>query len=477
MNPPKQSVLSNRHAIAEELPTHLEPLQVLSAVSEQPFPVLLDSSQIHPDLGTVSYISCDPFYHETVHRPNRSDLQSIDRRFEPYRCETIPNLPPFQGGIINLCGYDLKRCFENIPNVKPDFNVPDLFAGFYDVVIILDHVSKRNWIVSQGFPKTDSSDRQQRARQRIDYFKQLLQTTPTPRLPKVPGGYSKPKSSIPNLKPTELSGSICSNFTKLEYIDSVQRCIDYIYQGDIFQVNLSQRLLCPQKQDSLAIYQKLRTVNQATFSAYLDLGDHQVLSSSPERLLSVNESLEVETRPIKGTRQRSCYAEANLFAAEGLVTSEKDRSENVMIVDLLRNDLSKICQEDTIHVPTLCGIEPYEFVLHLVSVIRGRLKKPPTLTSIFSALFPGGSITGAPKVRAMEIIAELETVARGPYCGSLGYFGFNGTVDQNILIRTITASEGWLQIPVGGGIVSQSDPASEYEETIHKAHGMLRALY
>lgn len=273
-----------------------------------------------------------------------------------------------------------------------------------------------------------------------------------------------------------ISSRVTSDFSKPAYIAAVQRCIDYIYAGDVFQVNLSQRLLAPQTAEPLRVYEKLRQQNPAPFGAYLDLGVFQVLSSSPERLLSIDSRGNVETRPIKGTRQRSCYPEANLFLAEGLITSEKDRSENVMIVDLLRNDLAKICDPDSIFVSQLCGLEEYEFVQHLVSVIHGRIKKETSFSRLFTAVFPGGSITGAPKVRAMEIIAEIEPTTRGGYCGSLGYFGWDGAVDQNILIRTIMMGRGWCQIPVGGGIVAQSDPLSEYNETVHKAHGMIRAL-
>jgi para-aminobenzoate synthetase component 1 len=251
--------------------------------------------------------------------------------------------------------------------------------------------------------------------------------------------------------------------------------VDYIYAGDVFQVNLSQRLLHPADVSSRELYKRLRQRNPAPFAGYLDAGSFQLCSASPERFLAVRGS-HVETRPIKGTRARTRWPEADLFAGDELRASDKDRAENVMIVDLLRNDLSRACRPDSVRVSQLCGLETFAYVQHLVSVVEGDLREGCSPLDQARAAFPGGSITGAPKVRAMEIIAELEPNARGAYCGSLAYCGFDGTLDSSILIRTITDSRGWWQIPVGGGIVSQSDPQREYEETWHKAEGMLRAL-
>ena len=219
----------------------------------------------------------------------------------------------------------------------------------------------------------------------------------------------------------------------------------------------------------------MRERNPATFAGYFDAGPCQIVSASPERFLQVVDG-QVEARPIKGTRGRIARAEADLFAGDDLRQSEKDQAENVMIVDLMRNDISRVCRAESVHVSQLCGLEVYETVQHLVSAVRGQLKEGLTALDLLRGAFPGGSVTGAPKVRAMQIIAELEPTARGPYCGSLGYLGFDGSMDTSILIRTITAAGRWWQIPVGGGIVAQSVPQREYEETWHKAEGMLRAL-
>jgi para-aminobenzoate synthetase component 1 len=255
----------------------------------------------------------------------------------------------------------------------------------------------------------------------------------------------------------------------------VERVIEYIRAGDIFQANLTQRLLFPAERDSISLFERLRKVNPAPFAGLMQWDDWAVVSASPERFLRV-EGRDVETRPIKGTRRRNRGPEADLFTRDELRESEKDQAENVMIVDLLRNDLSRVCQAGSIRVPQLCGVETYETVQHLVSEVRGRLRQDQDVWDLFRATWPGGSITGAPKVRAMQIIAELEPTVRGPYCGSLFYVGANGQADSNLLIRTFVQRSGWLQCGVGGGIVAQSNPAAEYEETLIKAAGMVKAL-
>jgi para-aminobenzoate synthetase component 1 len=228
--------------------------------------------------------------------------------------------------------------------------------------------------------------------------------------------------------------------------------------------------LCPRQ-----LYCRLRERNPAPFAGYFDLGEFVIASASPERFLRVDRG-EVETRPIKGTRPRGITPEEDQASAAELLASAKDRAENVMIVDLLRNDLGRVCRYGSVRVAAVCRLETYQYVHHLVSEVRGRLRDGLGPVDLLRAAFPGGSVTGAPKVRAMEIIAELEPTARGPYCGCLGYIGFDGSMDTNILIRTFTAGRGWVQFPVGGGIVADSVPEREYEETWHKAEGLLRAL-
>jgi para-aminobenzoate synthetase component 1 len=268
---------------------------------------------------------------------------------------------------------------------------------------------------------------------------------------------------------------LASNFTRLGFLDAIRRGIEYVYAGDCFQVNLSQRLLHPATLPPLELYGRLRQRNPAPFAGYLDLGDFVVASASPERFVRVRAG-EVETRPIKGTRPRGRTPQEDQARAEELLRSAKDRAENVMIVDLLRNDLGRVCAYGSVRVGEVCRLETYPTVHHLVSEVRGRLRPGLGPVDLLRASFPGGSVTGAPKVRAMEIIALLEPTARGAYCGCLGYVGFDGTADTNILIRTFTMGGGWIQFPVGGGIVADSDPVAEYTETLDKAEGLLRAL-
>lgn len=256
----------------------------------------------------------------------------------------------------------------------------------------------------------------------------------------------------------------------------VEQAVDYIHAGDCFQVNIAQRLLTVQDRPAEALYLDLRRKNPAPFAGFFDLGDTQILSASPERFLRLAAGGAVETRPIKGTRPRGQTPQEDRALAWELTQSAKDRAENVMIVDLMRNDLGRVCRPGTIEVAEVCRLESYQTVHHLVSVVKGTLAEGKTAIDLLMATFPGGSVTGAPKIRSMEIIAELERVPRGPYCGCIGWLGDDGQMDTNILIRTFTAKDGWLQFPVGGGIVADSVPAREYEETLHKAEGLLKAL-
>jgi para-aminobenzoate synthetase component 1 len=435
----------------------------------------------HPELGRYSFLTADPFDYTEVPADGSDGLARLARQLSAYRASTAPDLPPFQGGVAGLFSYDLHRSLERIPPARFDeFGVPALAFGFYDVVLALDHHQDRAWIISQGLPEVDPKRRSERARRRAEEFRGWLSSChDRPMVVTGDRGDSDesplPLQALAPQYPVPGPEGLTSDFSAEEYQRTVQRVVDYICAGDAFQVNLAQRLLFPSQDHASALFLRLRRRNAATFAGYFDLGTHQIVSASPERFLSVRNG-RVESRPIKGTCQRRLSPEADLYAGEELRHSEKDRAENVMIVDLLRNDLSPVCEPDSVCVTQLCGLEMYRYVQHLVSVVTGRLREEKTPLDLLRAAFPGGSITGAPKVRAMEIIAELEPTARGAYCGSLGYIGFDGTADLSILIRTITAGRGWWQLPVGGGIVAQSDPRREYEETWHKATGLIRAL-
>ncbi len=267
-----------------------------------------------------------------------------------------------------------------------------------------------------------------------------------------------------------------SGFTRDEYLLAVERVRQYILAGDIFQANLSQRFEAPWPDHPFDFYRRLNAVNPAPFAAYFQGDGFAVASASPERFLSVDVAGKVETRPIKGTRRRGETPAEDRRLAEELLASEKDRAENVMIVDLLRNDLSKVCQPGSVEVPALCALQSHPTVHHLESIVTGRLEEGRTAADLLRAAFPGGSITGAPKVRAMEILAELEPVARGVYCGAIGWLSVTGAMDTSIAIRTVTLQDGQACFHAGGGIVADSDPALEYQETLDKAGGIRRAF-
>lgn len=456
-----------------------------------PHVLFFDSSMPGGRLGRYSFLVADPY--EFIISPALMEqralramgagetgndcLATLADRLAMFNTPTIAELPPFQGGAAGLFSYDLGRRLERLPLPAWDeFAAPELAVGLYDVVLAFDHQQRRAWLISQGFPETDPVRRHRRAMDRLREFQRHLAAPPPepaqrprPAFRPLAAGDLAPQYAVPRM------AGLTSNFSPGRYLETVQAAIDYIYAGDIFQVNLAQRLLHPAVDDAVELYLRLRRRNRAPFSAFFDLGELQIASASPERFVRV-QGRRVEARPIKGTRPRLRQPEADLFAGDELAASEKDRAENVMIVDLLRNDLSRVCLPGSVHTTQLCQLEQYEYVLHLVSAIEGELAPGRTAIDLLRATFPGGSITGAPKVRAMEIIAELEPTARGPYCGSLGYLGFDGALDTSILIRTITCGRGWWQAPVGGGIVAQSDPRREYEETWHKAEGLIRAL-
>ncbi|MEM7454820.1 MAG: anthranilate synthase component I family protein [Planctomycetota bacterium] len=437
--------------------------------------ILLESARATktPDgrwLGRYSFLTADPMEWTSVGPDEPAPLEPLRKRLSELQFDRNSALPPFQGGYAGLLSYELGRSFEELPAAEHDeFQIPSIAMGLYDVVLAVDHQTDEAWLISQGW-KACGTRCHERAMARLDSFANALQRD------SLPDEFICPvRTELSHSFEVEAPLDLYSNFDRESYIDAVQRAIDYIYAGDVFQINLAQRLVAPATDSSVNLYRRLRDCNPAPFGGYFDLGENQIVSASPERLVSVCKGV-VETRPIKGTRRRTRYPEVDLLTGDDLLASEKDRAENVMIVDLMRNDLSRVCTNDSVVVTQLCELEQYESVIHLVSAIQGTLRPGMDTFDLIKAVFPGGSITGTPKVRSMEIISELENTARGAYCGSLGYIGCDGVADFNILIRTITASGGWWQIPVGGGIVSQSKPVAEYEETWTKAAGMLRAV-
>ncbi|MGB7328029.1 MAG: anthranilate synthase component I family protein [Rubripirellula sp.] len=468
--------------IAESLPPGFSSLDAFERLSMRPGCVWLDSASPGPTdgdgipLGRYSFLMSDPIEQLVASERDADPWPTLQSWCQRLPAELRPDLPPFQGGIAGLIGYESAAWLEPVGRAaKNDLPIPAMSVGLYDWTIAFDHVTGNAWIVAQGMPATDPVQRIAMAKQRIEQVKAVLNSPPSKqRKSDPPAHQTTAKVNLADQRDTDREG-VTSNFTRQEFCDAVADVVRRICDGDSFQVNLAQRLIRKADRSSPDLYRRLRDANPAPLGAYYDGGEFQVLSSSPEGFLKVR-GRRVQTRPIKGTVRRTSHDDVNLKLAQKLLASEKDRAENVMIVDLMRNDLSRVCEDDSIVVSQLCQVERYQYVQHLVSVVEGELRPGLSIVDLLKACFPGGSVTGAPKIEAMRTIAELEKHPRGAYCGSVGYIGAGGQADFNILIRTITAGHGYWQIPVGGGITARSVPETEEYETWSKAEGMLRAM-
>ena len=472
--------------LVEELTPAPDPWEVCLRLSSLPHVLFLDSAVRHPVLGRYSFVTARPFGWVTARRAVMFDTDSGRWKSNPFsalagwlaacRAESLPGLPPFQGGAAGLFGYDLCHHIERLPRPRrDDFETTDLAIGFYDWVVAFDHTQRRSWIVSTGFPEREPGKRSRRAAERLSGVKRLL-TAASAAMPA--GRVGLPVGVIDPGRVYPLPGlrGVSSNFDRSGYLNAVGRVVEYIHAGDCYQVNLSQRLLHRADLPPLELYRRLRERNPAPFAGYFDMGEFVIASASPERFLRV-ENGHVETRPIKGTRPRGATPEEDRRQLDDLLRSAKDRAENVMIVDLLRNDLGRVCEYGSVQVPAVCRPETYEHVHHLVSEVVGRLRPGLTAVDLLRAAFPGGSVTGAPKVRAMEIIDELEVTKRGVYGGVVGYIDFSGNVDTAIAIRTmVVMPDGRASVQAGAGIVADSDPVSEDVECANKAGALLVAV-
>ena len=455
--------------LVHELQARLSPIDVFRRLSPLPHCLFFDSAEAGGQRGRYSYLMADPREWLVSHQGD-AGIEGLTALLPDSPVQPLANLPPFQGGVAGVLSYELCRELERVPAARfNEFGGEVLHAGLYDVVVAFDHHDSRSWIISTGKGSGAAT-----AGERLDWMLSLLSQPPQPPQP-LRHEIESPLDILAPQYPVSGLEGVSSDFSREQYLAAVRRAVELVHAGDVFQVNLSQRLLARQRMPAHELYLQLRQQNPAPFAGYADLGDRQVCSASPERFLSVRDG-QVETRPIKGTRPRSADTIRDTELAVELQGSEKDRAENVMIVDLLRNDLSRVATPESLRVPVLCGLESYRHVHHLVSVVTGQLAAGRSAIDLLRAAFPGGSITGAPKVRAMQIIAELEPTARGPYCGAQFWCGFNGQMDSSILIRTAVCGGGWVQASVGGGVVADSDPASEYEETLHKARGLVEAL-
>ncbi|MEQ2010365.1 MAG: aminodeoxychorismate synthase component I, partial [Limisphaerales bacterium] len=394
----------------------------------------------------------------------------LDELMSRYELLDEVDLPFPLGGCFGYWGYDLKHFVEpKLPRRSVnDLELPDCHVGFHDSLVVFDHRLGKTWIVSTGLD-VDGSRSEARAKERLTWWRERLVQLDSPvaalceRRSSGDGGHRPPLQAV------------VSNLTRDDYIARVEQAQRYIRAGDIYQVNLAQRLSAPTQFSGWKLFERLLDVSPAPFAAYLDCGEFQIASSSPELFLRLS-GPHITTRPIKGTRPRSADPTRDAQLTYELQTSPKEMSELVMITDLLRNDLGRVCEYGSVQVPELVRLERYPQVQHLVSTVEGRLRADVTHFAAFASCFPGGSITGAPKFRAMEIIDELEPVTRGPYCGCNGYLGFNRESQLSITIRTAVRQADRTHFHVGAGIVADSVPSAEYEETLAKARGFLAAL-
>jgi len=437
----------------------------------------LDSALVHERLGRYSFIGADPFMifsatgkQCTIETPGGEirhvtgdPLVELGKLIAEFSASGSSPFPFARGGAVGYFSYDLGRLMERLPEkAVNDLGLPECLFAFYDGGVVIDHDRGCAYLISTGLPLSGIAG-QKRAAERLKNWRMLLARPYS--------AYTASGHKFDHLRAAGLK----SNFSREGYCRAVEKSLEYISAGDIYQVNISQRFSAELKTGTWELYRRLRHLNPAPFASFLRFPEVSVLSSSPERFLLV-EGNRVETRPIKGTRPRGNTAAEDSALKQELINSEKDRAELVMIVDLERNDLGRICQTGSVRVPELFCLETYATVYHLVSTITGTLPAGKNVLDLLPAVFPGGSITGAPKIRAMEIIEELEPVRRGIYTGSLGYLDFSGRADLNIVIRTFVIKNNRVYFQAGGGIVADSQPELEYQETLDKARALLDAL-
>ncbi len=449
-----------------------DPVEVLQAFAGDPVLAFLDSAAADPR-SRYSYLAVEPYTVLTAgpdgvrvdgHPVAGDPFTVLKAQMQPHRTAPEAGPVPFRGGAVGYLAYESARHVDRFPDPPKDPHaILEMVAGLYDVVFAFDLRRRQCWLLSSGLPEPSAKRRSRRAAARAQAV--------LARLPAV-------GEEIANID-WSVRGQWQAERPRAAVERAIARVIDYIQAGDIFQANLTQRMLAerPLGLDDAMLYRRLRAISPAPFAALLRCGPElSVLSASPERFLGLSVDGRVETRPIKGTRRRDANPAIDAALARELVASAKDRAENLMIVDLMRNDLGRVCRVGSIEVPALQGLETFASVHHLVSVVTGRLNDGLGPVDLLRACFPGGSITGAPKIRAMEIIAELEARQRGACFGSVFWIGDDGAMDSSIAIRTIVRTGNMLLAEAGGGIVADSDPAAEYDEAILKLQPLLRAL-
>lgn len=441
----------------KELKNNLNPFYVYKIFKDEKNTAFLDSSKEDKNLSKFSFIGLNPFlnftYKDNIVYVNEKEIKekdpfiALDNLINKYKINYESDIP-FISGAIGYFSYDIGRKLEVLPKTaKKEIEIPDAIFNFYNNLIIFDIQNKKTYISSLGIGEEIED-----IEEKLKNYKEDLE-----------------------VKVTESNNKFTSNFEKENYEKAILRLKEYIRNGDVYIANMTRQIWCYNKEESFSIYEKLRSINKAPFSAYMNFNDFQVISSSPERFLYVKDKM-VHTRPIKGTRPRGKNFLEDRENRKALENSEKDKAELLMIVDLERNDLSKVCKPNSVKVTELFKIEEYATVFHLVSTIEGELEEGVSAVKCIRECFPGGSITGAPKIRAMEIIEELEGLRRNLYTGSIGYFDLRGNCDFNIVIRTIIKKDNKAYFGVGGGITYDSKEEDEWFETIDKGKALMRVL-
>ncbi|MEA1974655.1 MAG: aminodeoxychorismate synthase component I [Bacillota bacterium] len=451
--------------IIKEISTLLKPFEIFQLFKNEKLPLFLDSSDKYEKLGKFSIIAFDPFMQvkskngkitiiksDEIKELNDDPFDILKKYLNEFNKNYTSELP-FIGGVIGHFSYDLLYHLENIRRTAiDDTNIEDMNFGFYNGSIIYEHSTKKVYITDSELNNNGQS--------RVNSIIKIINN-----------------NDLKKLEVTKYNSNVAinSNMTKEEYLNAIKKIKTYIRNGDIYQVNMTQRFDTILRDNPIELYSKLRDINPAPFSAYMDFSSYQILSSSPERFISLKGD-KFQTRPIKGTRPRGKDEIEDNKLENELLMSEKDRAELLMIVDLERNDFSKVAKTGTVKVPELFVIEKYPTVFHLVSTVTCKIDRKYDSIDCVKATFPGGSITGAPKIRAMEVIDELEKTQRNIYTGAIGYIDFNGDMDLNIVIRTMVVKDKKVYFQVGGGIVWDSDPYDEYQESLDKAKALVDTL-
>lgn len=464
--------------VYHEIPVDMEtPISIFLKVCEgRKNNFLLESVEGGESLARYSFIGLDPFLKFSYSQGKGSIVEGeqttviegpplglLKEIIQRYHAPQLENLPRFYGGAVGYFGYDLVRYVEELPYLaQDDLDVPDCFFLLTETVLIFDHVRHSLKVVINTRP--DSDNYAEKYQEALDKIKEVIRLLAA-RLP-----FSRPQTEQ---KP-ELPG-FKSNMTKEEFTQKVLRAKEYIRQGDIFQVVLSQRFALPVIREPFAIYRSLRTINPAPYLYFLNFEDNTIIGSSPEMLIRVEDGL-LETRPIAGTRPRGSNLVQDREYELELLADTKEKAEHLMLVDLGRNDVGRVAQPGTVKLTSFMEVERYSHVMHLVSIVQGSLRAERNAFDALEACFPAGTVSGAPKVRAMEIIEELEPTRRAVYAGAIGYFGFTGNLDTCITIRTIMIKGNTAYVQAGAGIVADSDPEREYQETINKAMALLKIL-